>query len=328
MNLNRRRSGFTLIELLVVIAIIAILIGLLLPAVQKVREAAARMKCTNNLKNQGLALHNFHDVMHRFPAAHQLGNTWYSTFQRQVAPGGLAANGYPNEGPFWSWCMRIAPYIEMDNLYRQANFTASGTGWPWWQYLPDGSTVISKPSPMFNCPSDDRSDNFYDDGAGNQAALTAYLGVSGNNQFKEAGGQDGMLYVNSGVKMTAIRDGTSNTLLVGERPPSNSLEYGWQWAGAGDYPHFGAADVVLGVHERQESPTATPDFYRPGEANDPNNLHRYHFWSFHTGGANWLMADGSVHFITYAAGTTTAQGGNTVLGALASRAGGEVVSLP
>ena len=338
MSPSRRpgRSAFTLIELLVVIAIIAILIGLLLPAVQKVREAAARIQCTNNQKQLGLALHNYHDVNGRFPAAANIGVTWYSSYRRQPPPGGMsAATGYPNEGPFLSWAYHIAPYIEQQNAHALWNKAA----WPWYQYKPGlpatgENTLNGIAIKTMICPSDPRGSQLNGYDGANKIALTDYLGVSGRDQFAEDGGQNGILHVNSGVTMTGITDGTANTLLVGERPPSNTLYYGWMWAGSGDFPYFGTTDVVLGVRECVNSvPDGPRDYYRPGTLNDPNDVERFHYWSLHPGGGMWLFADGHVQFITYAVGTQTIGTVNgianyTLMEALASRHGGEAISPP
>lgn len=320
---SRSRAAFTLVELLVVIAIIGLLVALLLPAVQAAREAARRAHCLNNMKQQALGLHNFHDSYRRFPSAHQVApRTFCATYRCPRPPGGLLRNGMPLEGSFWSWSMRIAPYIEMNNVYDAANLSA----WPWWQQLPDGSDINGFVCPLFSCPSDFRGG--IQAGYGNHTiAMTTYLGVTGTNQFIEASGQDGMLYANSSVKMADVRDGTSNTLLIGERPPSNSRVYGWQWAGAGDSPHFGATDVVLGVHERALNPTAQPDYFRKGTIYDPTDIHRYHFWSFHPHGANWALADGSTKFIAYeAAAAQDPTGVNiSIIEAMATREGGETL---
>jgi prepilin-type N-terminal cleavage/methylation domain-containing protein/prepilin-type processing-associated H-X9-DG protein len=328
--MKTHRSAFTLIELLVVISIIGILMALLLPAVQAAREAARCTYCVNNMKQLAIGMHNFHDTYGRFPSAHQIGMDWYSNYKRERPPGGLFSNGYPKEGPLWSWAMRITPFIEMQNLHDAANINE----WPWWQKFPDGTDVVAYKCPTFVCPTDTRGENEWtvENKLTNEqhvASLTSYLAVSGRNQFLEAGGQDGIVYVNSGVRIASITDGTSNTLLIGERTSSNNLQYGWQWAGAGDHPVFGATDVVLGVFERPEKPNATPDYYRPGKLDDPQDLHRYHFWSLHPGGANWAMADGSVRFIEYSAGGPQGTLGQpyapTIIGALATRAAEEII---
>lgn len=335
-RMRLRSMGFTLVELLVVIAIIGILVGLLLPAVQSAREAARRAQCVNNLKQQGLALHMHHDTYKRFPSAHQLGNTWYTSYQRNPPPGGLTpGSSYPAEGPFWSWITRIAPFMEQGNAKNLFNMAGTPAAWPWWQMNPaTGKTYHENIIPTMTCPSDVRGGLLSPpDSGGERSALTSYLGVTGRNQFKEApaNGQDGMLYINSGVRMSMVVDGTSNTLFVGERPPSSDLWYGWVWAGAGDSPYFGATDVVLGVFERAGTPSATPDFFRPGAVQDPGSTHRYHFWSLHPGGANWLLADGSVRFLSYSSGGPQNITGSpytpTLIEAMATRDRGEVFSV-
>ncbi|MDZ4850640.1 MAG: DUF1559 domain-containing protein [Pirellulaceae bacterium] len=293
----------TLVELLVSISIVGVLAGTLLPAVQQAREAARRAQCASHLRQQAMALQMFHDTYQRYPSAHQIGLDWYSSFERESAPGGLEPDSdYPAEGPFWSWMMRIAPYVEMTNLYNAADRRGVIEAWPWWQWLPNGRCLNGVACPLFVCPTDVRGARLRWSRGQQASALSSYLGVSGRNQFKEADGQDGLLYVNSSVRMSDITDGTSHTLMIGERPPSNNLIYGWQWAGSGDHPNFGAADVVLGVYERFHDPSSQPDFYRPGKLDDPNNLHRYHFWSLHPGGANWAVCDGSVRFLAYQSG--------------------------
>src|SRR5215471_14877212 len=136
LNVRTRRPGFTLIELLVVIAIIAILIGLLLPAVQKVRDAAARMKCSNNLKQIGLGLHNYESTNRYFPPAYSV-----------LAPTPSST----------SWGVYLLPYIEQDNLYKQYNLTgAIGSA--------ANQAVVSTPLKIFQCPAAPNSDRLYTDG--------------------------------------------------------------------------------------------------------------------------------------------------------------------
>src|SRR5438876_4264467 len=141
MNNPDPRAGFTLIELLVVIAIIGILIGLLVPAVQKVREAAARLQCQNNLKQIGLALHGYHDTYKFFPPGYVDGNTDpTSTPDNDVGPG-------------WGWAAFLLPYLEQGSVYKQINFN-EGVG------IGGNVAVCQLSLPIFNCPSDAYPDNF------------------------------------------------------------------------------------------------------------------------------------------------------------------------
>jgi prepilin-type N-terminal cleavage/methylation domain-containing protein len=353
-----RRSGFTLIELLVVIAIIAILIGLLLPAVQKVREAAARIQCTNNLKQMALAAHNYHDSLGALPAGVTLGMNqtsgagWWGG-GRTAAPKynpppfgwANATTSYPADG-YWSYQMRLAPYLEQDNIAAVVR-NAGPFAWPWWLAIPGFSGgnrfVVSQKFKIYSCPSDTRGMLAWTEpGSGNQHALTSYLGVTGRDSYQEtlpgtgdpdAGkaklpGQNGLLFVNSKVKMVEITDGTSNTLMIGERPPDSSTEYGWNWVAWGyDGAGFGAGDCLLGVRERIPSMGGSkPGLYRAGSPTNPADFD--HFWSQHPGGGQWAMGDGSVRFIAYTVGTrvvTSISGVNvTFLEVLASRADGEV----
>src|SRR5437588_322807 len=183
----RRRSGFTLIELLVVIAIIAILIGLLLPAVQKVREAAARAKCMNNLKQIGLALHSFHDVNGKLPS------------------GGLPPTVV--SGPQFSALSQVLPYMEQGNVYNLIDFTRPPTD-------PANAAARNTIIPLFRCPSDKENPIPASGAATNYMANTGTMVyfVVPNPQF-----YNGVFYVNTTVSLTAITDGTSNTALFSER---------------------------------------------------------------------------------------------------------------
>jgi prepilin-type N-terminal cleavage/methylation domain-containing protein/prepilin-type processing-associated H-X9-DG protein len=309
-------KGFTLIELLVVIAIIGVLLGLILPAVQKVRAAAARIQCANNLHQLGLALQNYENTYGHFPCGYVTGGPYTRGYWNPPYP--CPPNPYLNEPRYaqqgFSWIARILPQLEQDNLYRKIDWTQ----WPWYQGEPYYTTngILLK---VVQCPADPRASQVWTNGW-KSAALTSYLGVSGTNQLA----YDGILHVNSRVNLVAVTngDGSSNTLLVGERPPSTHLQFGWWMAGCGDWPYFGATDVLLGVSEidlnTPPQPEYIPEFYRPGELNDPNQLHRWHYWSMHSGGGNWLLADGSVRFISYASG-------KTILPAMATYNKGEVI---
>ncbi len=295
MMVIRVRRGFTLVEVLVVIGIIAVLIGLLLPAVQRVREAASRTRCLNNLHQIGLALHLYHSAYN-------------------VLPPGVRGDAKSDPYPFLGWSALLLPFLEQGPLWAQSQeaFALNRT------FNFDPPHPLAVVLPVFACPSDYRTCAAADIG-GFHVALTSYLGNQGTNQFR----RDGVLYLDSAVRFTDITDGQSNTLLVGERPASADLIFGW-WYGGWGLNKDGSADLVLGALERNFGGLANsgcppgPYTYGPGKFTEPCDF--LHFWSPHSGGAQFLFADGSGHFLPYSAAS--------VLPALATRAGGEAVSAP
>jgi prepilin-type N-terminal cleavage/methylation domain-containing protein/prepilin-type processing-associated H-X9-DG protein len=304
------RLGFTLIELLVVIAIIAVLIGLLVPAVQKVRAATARTQCLNNLKQIGLALHAYQDATKVFPPGYQSTRPY--------------VDGASDTSPGWGWGAFILPYLDQSPLHGQLNFSQPV----------QKSPVIQTMLAVFLCPSDLPSPSafFVPDGFGDPLCLAApasYAACVGGDESDTFGPTGlGILYRNSQVRMTDITDGTSNTILIGERAWANAQGI---WAGAindgvckrgaqnacpgSGAAWYPAATLVL-AHSHFNNTTTDTD----GGLDD--------FSSLHAGGSNFLFADGSVRFLR-SVPSDLPGGGYTpdslILQALGTRNGGEIV---
>ncbi len=312
MRARTPRPAFTLIELLVVVAIIGVLIGLLLPAVQKVRETASRMSCQNNLKQIGLALHNYHDANKAFPPGYRASMP-YSDGATDTAPG-------------WGWGAFILPSIEQDNLYRQLNFNQPV------QKSPAIQTMVK----AYLCPSDLTPQSAFPvpDGFGNTvclAAPTSYAACVGGD---ETGTTDptgmGVFFRNSRTRMTDITDGTSNTILIGERAWSNANGV---WAGAvlGGHIKRGQSNPCQPVVPGASYPAATlvqAHSHLNNALLDPDgSAGMDDFGGRHPGGSNFLFADGSVHFLRSVSsdnpdGSYTPDG--LIFQALGTRANGEV----
>jgi len=264
---KRPRLGFTLIELLVVIAIIAILIGLLLPAVQKVREAAARMKCQNNFKQIGIAFHTYSDTYNKFPAGHVTSQP----------SGGTALT------PGWSWSALILPYIEQTALYTQLAVDTTGLTGP-----PAANTLLQTPLSVYRCPSDSAAPIH----PGLQNYGTSNYVV--NREVAGPGRTDGTNVPNA-LSLTALTsmDGSSNTILVGERDGVRNCAAVWGVRASTTASYEGRPGGAGGVSLNPLN-TVSPPFSTGGVG----TAQRLAFNSLHTGGGNFLFGDGAVRFVT------------------------------
>jgi prepilin-type N-terminal cleavage/methylation domain-containing protein len=318
---DRDRRGFTLIELLVVIAIIGVLIGLLLPAVQKIRESGFKTTCANKLKQMGLALHAYHADMGSFPPAYYFIPP-PATKKSETSTGpifkirdrGKVTYNQPND-PGWGWASYILPYLEQDSLFKQINFYDP-------VYSPTNLVIPTTTLSFFECPVDVNTGVFsiltqanvplaYAD----TNSYAACFGFEGNiNNEPEFG--NGVFYRDSKIRTDDITDGTSSTLAIGERA---ALLTQTPWAGVitgGTVRTSPGAPVYTSSIEAAPAMVMARIGYKTlnSTSSEP-----YDFFSAHPDVVHFLFADGSVHPLSINTDLT-------VLQALATRAGGETIS--
>ncbi len=308
-----RRNAFTLVELLVVIAIIGALIALLLPAIQAAREAARRSQCSNNLKQMGIAMQNHHAARRFFPAGY-IAKMPY-------------ADGATDTSPGWGWGSALLPFIEENTLFKSIDFNQSIES-------PRNATAILSRVGNYLCPDDDQPDaafNVTDDFGATVARTTpaGYAASCGGDESDLAGATgQGVFYRNSATRIAQITDGTSKTILIGERAWSNANGI---WAGAisrgvckrgaaNPCPGGGAASYPAAALPLAHCHLNNALFDTDGGLDD--------FSSRHPLGSNFVFADGSVHFLQDVSGDKP-EGGFTaeslILQGLGTRAGGESI---
>lgn len=294
----RNRKGFTLVELLVVIAVIGMLVALLLPAVQAAREAARRSQCQNNLRQIGVAMHNFHSAHGKFP------------------PGFVSKAPAQNEdglGPGWGWAAHLLPHLEEANLQVWLDREITD---------PIHDTVRVTSLPIFLCPSESGTTQTFSVADDSGAELTTvafanYVGVGGTDEvtgFPDTG--TGVLFRNKSVRIAEITDGTSNTIMISERASRQSPQT--TWVGA----ITGASIPPLNPSFEEEGPPVLI-LTNTGTAEDgrvPNNAlgHVEDSNSEHADGVNLLFCDGSVRIVNDSIDPRIWQ-------AIGTRAGGEII---
>ncbi len=283
------RRAYSLIELVVVVGLLTTLLALSLPAIASARAAARKLSCSNNLHQLAIAMQLHHDVRNALPPS---------------------TDDFHGKRRAQGWAAKLLPFLEQHLRFSQIEAAYEESNDPFDGKLhPNLSSVVA----TLSCPEDSRtSETGFATFNGLNVGTSAFLGNSGTSSENE----DGVLYYRSKIRFSQIKDGTSNTLLIGERPPSYSLDYGWWYAGQGI--SGGALDHHLGTRETRRSRwgpcTKSSLKFQFGSLEDECSVS--HFWSHHVGGAHFATVDSAVRFFSYDSAD--------ILHIMSTRDGGEI----